>query len=346
MSLKEAEEFLLKGDFGDGINLKANFNIFSNGMIDMLFDNKISLIQDLSIAKKIVGSGAALMSASRFSESTKGDLVELIETTSRIQNLPNIDSETINQKYPLEVLNVPETKREGLLDIILNRFEENLSASGVNTKILHSEITEENLKHISESLELMFEYLPLLSKDALNAVEAILPIKSGVESAFISTTPLVIYIDQTQFKSTLKLADAIFHEALHQKLLNIRLSKRLLRPGYNDFAGIPVPIPWGNENYRMFSVGRGLAAAHVYVHLTLFHAKGSILHGEPENFKELNQSYTRANYLVQTLMMDHFRHELGIDGLKFLSWLKTSLSLISNQNEVKELINKRNALLV
>lgn len=352
-NLSKNEQYFTHGPFGNGTLLTYDFEQFQDGMIDLLYKVTGKKLSNSPLSQtaagKIAIAGTCIMAAATLGKDYKAEqnVKELIDLTFETLHQQQIDEVTLATTPKVTLLDAKKNCR--VLRLLLDRFEQNLADSGVKAKIITSPASIQTKREIEKAMAVLQKTIPNLSKDVMPMISAVLPISTGVESAFVSPTPLLIYIDPVQFTNPLDLADALIHEALHQKLLTIRLTKRLLRPGYNDFKGMSVPIPWGSQNFRMFSTGRALAAAHVYVHLTLLHASAFLTYTEYERkqelgnvdiVKNLSNRFSRASYLVETLSMRHYRHEFGADGLDFLQWLQKGLQSISTNRQVKEALGQ------
>ncbi len=356
--LLHIERKLTAGPYGDGVALNYNFKQFINGMAEILSsasNHKLDDMLETSCAiTRVALSGTCTMSAILCGKnSSHSSINNLIELTVNSLTKKNHEEITLNTDQSLTLINPnsPVKNQESVLGLIKQRFEENMGESGVPLELKLNPITINEQINIEESIKLLSSYLPHLADDVLSMITAILPIGNSVESAFISPTPLLIYINPKMFSNKLDLADAILHESLHHKLLTIRLTKRLLRPGYDDFTGLSVPIPWGATKYRVFSIGRTIAAAHVYIHLTLLHIKALLQQNETQrilsNFeikKRLIIRYQRANYLIETLSMRHYRHEFGADGLEFIDWMREIFYEISNLKVMQEILEENKVL--
>ncbi|OUB58709.1 hypothetical protein [Bacillus thuringiensis] len=356
--LLHIEKRLTTGPYGDGVALNYNFNQFINGMAEILSSTSNHKLNDMLETSNNLGrvalSGTCMMSAILCEkDSSHSTISNLIEQTINGINKKAYEEITLKTNQPLALINSNSSvkEQESVLGIIKKRFEENMGESGVPLVLQLSPVTINEQNNIEESIKLLSYYLPHLTDDVLSMIAAILPIGNPVESAFISPTPLLIYINPQMFSNRLDLADAILHESLHHKLLTIRLTKRLLRPGYDDFTGLSVPIPWGATKYRVFSIGRTIAAAHVYIHLTLLHIKALLQQNETQGIpsdieikKRLIIRYQRANYLIETLSMRHYRHEFGADGLEFIEWMREIFHEISDLKVMQEILEENKAL--
>ena len=222
----------------------------------------------------------------------------------------------------------PEAAAPAILAVILARANENLAASSARDRLEILPVPDVARRRLAGALDLLGRAVPRLAGATLPAVPGIALIGGDrIESAFLATTPSLIYLNLAVHRDPAALADAILHEALHQKLAHTRLVHRLLRPGFDDFADLPVPVPWGDRGFRWFSLGRALAAAHVYLHLALLHLR-MIETGATAGLdrQELRRRLVvrsgRARYLLAALGSAQFRAELGADAVPYLAWLE------------------------
>ncbi|WP_366292678.1 hypothetical protein [Paenibacillus sp. AN1007] len=353
---KRIEEFFTDGPYGKGEALNYNFNQFKDGMINT-FSNlyRLNLKNEpnsLTASGQIAISGTCILSSSSNGGYSSHEIKKMLELTYEALSLHTINEVRLKDSE-LVLLDCEGVDSSNLMYRLLSsRFEENMRESGVSIQLLASCIDDKVKEKFHLAMRLLSETIPELSSDTLSMITAILPVTKTIDSGFTFTTPQLIYVDPELFNSELDLADALLHEALHHKLLTIRLTKRMLRPGYNDFGSFSVPIPWGGENYRMFPVGRAIAAAHVYLHLSFLFAK--ILFNSDKYIKfgltlgDIEQRfltrYKRASYLLETLSMSHYRHELGADGIDFITWMNNGFRFISDLPNVHEIISSNKVL--
>ncbi len=183
------------------------------------------------------------------------------------------------------------------------------------------------LNALEQSRDVLIRVLPELATGTLSTVRGVAVLGGNVESAFFWTTPGLVFINRTRLVDPLLAADSLFHECTHQKMLFIRLVRRILRPGYDDWSGLTIPIPWGAQQFRTFTTGRAIAAAHVYLHLTAFHLRllelwdDLALEGRADVEIRLGQRAARSTYLLEALASPYYRGELGADGEEFLQWM-------------------------
>lgn len=354
---KQVEVFFTEGPYGNGEALNYNFNQFKDGMIEV-FSSLYGLnLNEREYTKTASGqiaiSGTCIISSSLSgNESSSKIIQEMLKHTMDALSLHTLNEVEIQPSSRLVLLDCKESDRSNLVfKLLCDRFEENMRDSGVPIQLVASSVTDEVRLQFFSAFNLLNETIPQLTSDVLSMITAILPVSKTVDSGFISTNPQLIYVDPEQFHNELDLADALLHEALHHKLLTIRLTKRMLRPGYDDFGSFSVPIPWGGNNYRMFPVGRAIAAAHVYLHLSFLFAKVLSNTDEPQfglTLQEIEERlltrYKRASYLLETLSMSHYRHELGADGIDFINWMKNGLQSISNLPNVNEILGNSKVL--
>ncbi|MFG1815312.1 aKG-HExxH-type peptide beta-hydroxylase [Kribbella sp. NPDC049174] len=113
--------------------------------------------------------------------------------------------------------------------------------------------------------------------------------------------PGTIFLSERSLDSMWTTADALLHEALHHKLLDLHLISSMVRA---EIAGDDFPMvasPW-NAPPNEWILGRALFAFHVYAHLTAFAASARVRRsGNSHPMTELAQmqsvSGRRAHYL-------------------------------------------------
>ena len=161
------------------------------------------------------------------------------------------------------------------------------------------------------------------------------------ESASTDTIPCCVFFSVNPLASAWRTAEALLHEAAHNKLFELILTRPILRNGYSQTTSPTILAFWNSNipsNPNDWCVDRALLAFHVYVHLTLFLAV--IEHrGQPleERFGDItgptvgsaaSTAYARADYLGQQLLTTGAA-EIGPDGFALIEWLMSLLTMLS-----------------
>ncbi len=215
---------------------------------------------------------------------------------------------------------------------ISQQFVYSMADEGV--KVATVEPSDEQLAIIGEARKLLSSLIPNLTSSTVPLANAVSLIEGGISSGYINENPYTYMINVTQLADPLMAADAILHEALHQKLADIRLTSNLLEESYHDLeseARADIPLPWPKvESPRPFSVARGIATCHVYVHISFLYLaalehfeedEGLQNLGREEIEKRLIRSYERARYLSEILNTERSTSNLGSDGKDLMGWM-------------------------
>jgi hypothetical protein len=215
---------------------------------------------------------------------------------------------------------------------LLDRFHATMRNDGHPYRVEPVAPTPAILRVVTEVRTLLEKLVPTLAPSTLRLIDGIVvfeddPAGGRLESAFVNGNPLVVYLNRTMFDDPLEAADSLLHEALHQKLVEVRLTRRMLRDGYDNSTSHQILVPWGGAG-RWFSVDRSLAAFHVYVHLALMHLVALDRRAEVCPYltaaqlrRRLVSRWARARFFGTELAADPARGDLGVDGRHLVAWL-------------------------
>ena len=185
--------------------------------------------------------------------------------------------------------------------------------------------TEPELTHIHDALALLETVSPDLSAGVLGHLKVVVLV--GGEHAFESASdrrlPRAGYINRAACADPLRLAEALIHEATHQKLYDLQLLYTLYAPGYRPEFSPTVRPAWHPAD-TVWSIDRTLAAAHVYVHLTRMFdemSRGLPVDLDPAQLRRTaGRARRRADMLLAAL--DGHSSQFNASGLAFLTWLR------------------------
>ncbi|MEG3843334.1 hypothetical protein [Microcoleus sp. herbarium14] len=228
--------------------------------------------------------------------------------------------------HPLSDLNSNE-----FLRAIACRVREAFIRDGFTSKVELVEPTKLHYKNIEDGKALLTQLIPHVSSSTLSLVRCLLLVNGAIGSAYFNETPFMYVVGITGLSDPLQIANTLLHEALHQKMADIRLTRRILCEDYNDLDSTTskdLLIPWGASSPRVFSVSLGLAAYHFYVHSALVHA--SALEHLPNNtllqsidgekiVSRLVLAFERAAYLETRLRSNAVQKKMGSDGVQFMT---------------------------
>lgn len=144
------------------------------------------------------------------------------------------------------------------------------------------------------------------------------------ESASTREVPGVVFISEHAFRTPLKLAEALLHEAVHHRFYDLQVTRSILMADYDTATADTVSPRW-HPPTTAWAFDRALAAAHVYVHLMGWftalatHPAGAPL-GPDGVVISRERAATRARLLLDDVLALAPRH-LGPAGTAFVAWL-------------------------
>lgn len=205
--------------------------------------------------------------------------------------------------------------------------------------------TRDELEGLAEGADLLGKLLPTLSRSALSHVQVIVLFPSvgswnGKASSSQFRMGGTIFLSRELLQNPWRVAEHLFHEALHQKLYDFRLAHALLKPGYWREDAPRVNSIWNvpdaaNSNY--WDTHRALAAFHVYVHLSLLASVAEqqrpetgrlpSVPSQPLAMIDSRKALERARYLGEQLNESCWQ-ELGVAGRHMVEWLMTVLDVL------------------
>lgn len=145
------------------------------------------------------------------------------------------------------------------------------------------------------------------------------------ESASTDKLASLILLSDRAIQSTHHLAEALLHEATHNKLYDIWSSVGILAEGAHN-PGLGVAVSWlrdGDDwSGNKWAVSRSLAALHVYLHLIIFLDR---LCKEIDVSSRREEFLKRAQY-VYVGLQECSRSLLKKDGEALLDWLGDNLN--------------------
>jgi hypothetical protein len=342
--IEATEKFLSSSAFGDDTLINSDFSAFLRAILRAYDQDDLTALLEptASATDRICVAGACTLALAE----DRGDRCPSTAFAATRNALRRKNSSVILSHGEVPVL-CPNDGVDCLaLHLIEHRFRDNLAKSDCPTPMAELVTpTDYFQKTLSAAIQTLNAALPTLAVPVLANLSGLLLIKNSVQSAFVSPSPYLIYVDAKRRWSPADLADTIFHEALHHKLFAIRCSRGLFFSNYTEFADVRVPIPWGGcGEFRHFSVGRALAAAHVYVHVAVLQfafinrLAFSSLHqiDREESAKRFASHASRALYLLDVLQDREMNFPLSACGLQLVRWLRTSFDMLISSAEAEE----------
>ena len=186
---------------------------------------------------------------------------------------------------------------------------------------------------LRQGCELLARLLPELAASVFHHVRLIGFFDDRkVHSLMNNDLPSVVFISSLPTRTPWQTAQALLHEALHQKLVDFATARSFLREGCDAST---VRVFWDRKDAVHFLPRRAYAAFHVYVHLALFHARAArmeeSLAGEFGAFPadgldllDLEKVLGRAGYFGEELAV-HAGRWFAPDGGRMFAWLRQML---------------------
>ncbi|WP_084960917.1 hypothetical protein [Thermoactinospora rubra] len=327
MTTKEVESGLSTGIFGDSRSLRANSDIFYKGVTELFADVfpgftltwpwPGSPYHQILIRGYLDESLIHLRTSRERAQETALDLIDLLGQAPAGPDVPS---------QPL----VTMTGWTGnpLGERIIDRFHQTMRNDGHDFTVEMLEPSANAAAAVERARDLLHELLPDVAPPTTSLVRGLALFEGDLSSAFVNGTPLLVYLSADLLEDPLETADALLHECLHQKLVEVRLTRRMLRDGYSDDTSHKILVPWGGAG-RLFSVDRSMAAFHVYVHCALLHlaaADRAELLGltAAEVDERLVCRWARADFFGAALSTPEAGAELGLEGRRLVRWLRSA----------------------
>ncbi|MEM7482789.1 MAG: HEXXH motif-containing putative peptide modification protein [Acidobacteriota bacterium] len=193
---------------------------------------------------------------------------------------------------------------------------------------------EETEIAISQGLALLHELLPSAAPSAVSHLDFLVVDEFYDEVGSATIAPLLgaIFVARTTLRSPWTLAEAILHECMHLKFVEIEHTHSLLPRGYSEQTSPQLHPPWHPET-TTWPMNRALTAAHVYVALSVYAAAAEAAAPEFETrfgpwersqlLTDSNAAAGRAHSLID-LAAKH-PESLGKAGKVFLEWMRSVL---------------------
>ncbi|MFE0514851.1 hypothetical protein [Streptomyces sp. NPDC058964] len=205
---------------------------------------------------------------------------------------------------------------------------------GEDLAVAHSHVaaTPDHVTAVGRGLRLIEAAVGEFGLSIVSSVRgAVLIEDSIIESAFIVPAPFVSVLNTQVLASPLKTADAVLHEAAHQKFYDLLVCRRLVNPDYNYLGGALFGIPWNpvaGERRRMDCL-RVLSTIHVYAHLLelLLSVREAGLSDRGECDGMLTEYWQRAQFFDTAVRSGVVRTALGPDARAMVDWLASVMDV-------------------
>ena len=253
----------------------------------------------------------------------------------------------------LSVLYSPRNSDRYERDAFGRLFQEQI-ASGVSTdEVEMVNPTVEDIKTLSEAIEILESIVPEFSSSLLPHVGRIVLIDYADKELRVGRTrvgmgqnvsthaiPGTIFLSPSPLRNSAESAEAILHEAAHKKLSDLVLTRDVFREGYDLSEARTVEAIWNKQldwNDNVWTTDRALFAFHVYVYLVYYYSRvlqnGQGLICESFASGRLIAALRRADYLGRALNGD-LSKDLGDFGRDLIYWQAGLLELISKEHKL------------
>ena len=189
--------------------------------------------------------------------------------------------------------------------------------------------------------DLLALLLPELSASVLDHVRLVgVPIDPSFRNATFRAIPSTIFISDVTVDRPWVMAEALLHEALHQKMLDIANARSVYRPDIFRDGAPTIRAIWRKADW---STEQAWAAFHVYAHLAFFFARVERMEGSlADDFGAppvsgglgLEKALGRAGYLGEELAV-HAERTFGSDGRRFFAWTRRMLSCLCDADTLR-----------
>ena len=194
--------------------------------------------------------------------------------------------------------------------------------------------SDQHYRNLLEGAELAYALVPQLARSALSHLFIIALAKPIATSPFKSTTvvglPGIVFLTPSVLVTPLRAAEALVHESLHLKFIDIEYSHSLFAPGFSADTSVKFTPPWHNGTAKGdWPINRVLTAMHVYLALAVFFGRvEKRTHWQPSDdpvhpSEKAFQAMDRTRCLV--VQAQASREYLSADGSRFVTWIEQTL---------------------
>ena len=191
---------------------------------------------------------------------------------------------------------------------------------------------------VPELARSMFAHVSLVAivDDVDPAYWSTLDRKHLFESGSSDGLPAVLFLTPNAVVDEWVTAEALFHEACHQKLFDLVKTKSIYRAQSSGNCAQRIPCLWRRTGGQPdpWITDRAFLGLHVYVYLALYYLiladdtdrviRRSGLQRKGDSEEAFREAADRAHYLARVLH-DHSLVDLGDDGRRLLEWLREQL---------------------
>jgi HEXXH motif-containing protein len=171
-----------------------------------------------------------------------------------------------------------------------------------------------------------------------------------VLSASDSTIPGALFLSTAAVRDRLSAAEALLHEATHQRLYDLMLCRNLYAAHYSPQTSPRAIPPWyaaESGGAAAWRADRALAAFHVYVHLAVLWSAAlagpaaDVLTARerPVAAARLRRCFDKGGYLLG-LLRGTMRPALGAHGLSFVEFLAQAFTRLDDASPLDQTSSK------
>lgn len=180
---------------------------------------------------------------------------------------------------------------------------------------------------VNAAIKLLGQVIPRLASGLLHHVAYLAKVAGpdAFESASTRPIPGAVFVSDCCFSSPARLAEALIHEAVHHRFYDLQLTRSIFVPDYDTNTAPTIAPEWHARSVvTEWPLDRGLAAAHVYVHLTAWFQRlaeyGPTAAQREAAAASAEKVTCRAYSLLDKIQVLAPGH-LGRAGAVFLEWL-------------------------
>ena len=149
-----------------------------------------------------------------------------------------------------------------------------------------------------------------------------------IPSGSFRDLPGVVFLADPLLASPLDTAEAILHEACHQRYGELSHAASVLAEGYDEACGAKILTPWHRPSAKasLWGIDKALTAAHVYLYLSYFHGTLADVSADRDPAaaaaarRRFFSHLSRLRYLLAALD-GNGRAQLGYAGNLLLEWM-------------------------
>lgn len=327
MTQQESIAVLQSGPFGDSEGLGRDLAVFHDGLADILAHaTGVDLAAAGDMIEASVRRGALDRASKAFlahadtaaARAVLSDAAALLgEPAEGTYCLPVRDGYSVATHWS----DTPAGRR------LLDDVAQDLSPHAV----AFEDASPEHAARLRAGVDLLTEAVGGLAQSALGRVSGALLVDSdAIESAFVVPAPQVSVLSTRVLGDVVATADGMFHEACHQKLYDLIVTRRIVQPGFDFLQGPLFTIPWNpvGGRRRVMDCLRILSTLHVYTHLMAFFiALRRLRFPHPTAAERLAEYWGRARFFWLIAASGALDPALGPDGRAMTRWLVSVFEL-------------------